>query len=139
MKKYYLDTSIWLDLFENRNEPNFPKGEWAKTLIKKIIENDDKIVYSDINIVELNNFGYEFFEIEGLFEELKQVLVFVESNDKEVKLAENISVKRNVPKGDVLHAIIARNNKATLITFDKHFTKLSDITEAKTPQEIIYS
>jgi len=38
-KRFYLDTSIWLGFFEERDEPNFPKGTWAKKLIKKIIEN----------------------------------------------------------------------------------------------------
>jgi hypothetical protein len=38
-ERFYLDTSIWLDFFENRNEPNFSKGTLAKELIKKIIKN----------------------------------------------------------------------------------------------------
>ena len=36
MQRYYLDTSIWLDLFEDRNEPNFPKSDWAEKLNQKI-------------------------------------------------------------------------------------------------------
>jgi len=47
-EKYYLDTSIWLDLFENRNEPNLPKGELAHKLFNKITENNDKLFYSDL-------------------------------------------------------------------------------------------
>ena len=49
--KYYFDTSIWLDFFEDRNEPNLPKSKWARELVNKIIENDDKVLYSDNNIL----------------------------------------------------------------------------------------
>ena len=57
-RKYYFDTSIWLDFFEKRDEPNFPKGTWAKELINKIIKEDDKILFSDNNLLELINIGY---------------------------------------------------------------------------------
>jgi len=36
--RYYLDTSIWIDLFEKRDEPNLPKGTWAQNLFDKIIK-----------------------------------------------------------------------------------------------------
>ncbi len=52
-KRFYFDTSIWLDFFENRDEPNFPKGTLAKKLIDKIIKEDWKIIYSDLNLMEL--------------------------------------------------------------------------------------
>ncbi len=29
-KKFYFDTSIWLDFFENRDEPNLPKAKLQK-------------------------------------------------------------------------------------------------------------
>lgn len=52
-KKFYLDTSIWLDFFENRDEPNLPKGQWANDLLNKIVKDDDLIIYSDNNLYEL--------------------------------------------------------------------------------------
>jgi len=61
---------------------------------------------------------------------------FVESADKTGR-AKDISLKRNLPKGDVLHALIARDNKAILVTLDKHFKKLLDIVESKRPQDLI--
>ena len=81
-KRFYFDTSIWLDFFENRDEPNRPKGTWAQKLMKKIISKNDKIVYSDLTIIELNNTGYSSYDFEYLLELLKHSLIFVEATDE---------------------------------------------------------
>jgi hypothetical protein len=52
MARYYLDTSIWLDLFENRNELRLPKSDYAESFIAKVISESEKIVYSDAVIEE---------------------------------------------------------------------------------------
>ena len=57
-KRFYFDTSIWLDFLENRDEPEMPKGTWAKELIKKIVKEGNKILFSDNNMLELINNGY---------------------------------------------------------------------------------
>ena len=44
---------------------------------------------------------------------------------------------RNVPRGDAIHAIIARDYELILITRDKHFQNLKDIAECYKPEEII--
>ena len=54
-KRYYFDTSIWLDFLEKRDEPNMPKSEWALRLVDNITKNDDTIVYSDLTLMELKN------------------------------------------------------------------------------------
>ncbi len=136
-KKYYPDTSIWLDFFEERDEPNFPKGEWAHRLIAQIIEEDDKIIYSDHIILELEGVDYTLQEIEDMLFPLKQILIFVESTEKQLKKAKDLSAKRKIPKGDALHALIARDNKAIMVTLDRHFQSLRDITEPKRPKDLI--
>jgi predicted nucleic acid-binding protein len=136
-KRFYLDTSIWLDFFENRNEPNMPKGEWAKKLVKKIIQKGDLIVYSDLVLQELENERYSSFEVDNLFFELRQNLLYVESTLAEIKRAKDLSFKREIPNGDALHALIARDNNSILVTLDRHFHTLSDIVKVKKPQELI--
>ena len=136
-KLFYLDTSIWLDLFEDRDEPNNPKGQLAHELLNNIIKNDDKIIYSNNNIMELYIVGYSSYEINRLFRSLKPILIFVESTKNQVGKAKDISLKRNIPKRDVLHALIARDTKSTLITLDSHFQKILDIIKPKRPQDII--
>ena len=68
---------------------------------------------------------------------MNKILIFVESNKKQFGKAKDISAKRNVPLFDALHAIIARDSKAVMITRDAHFKKLKDITEYKKPDDII--
>ena len=125
-KRFYFDTLIWLDFFEDRNEPNFPKSEWAKELVKKIKSREDEIIFSDINLIELVRVGYSEFEINDILN-IIGVVVKVESTEKEIRKSKDLSFKRNIPKGDALHALIARDNHAILITFDNDFQKLLDI------------
>lgn len=136
-KRYYFDTSIWLDFFEYRDEPNLPKGKWAHELLNKVVKEDNKILYSDLNLIELGMAGYSVFEIEEMFRPLRLILIMVESTEKQQGKARDLSAKRDVPKGDALHALIARDNKAILVTRDKHFQKLLDITIPKKPEELI--
>lgn len=137
MKLYYFDTSIWLDFFEARNEPNFPKGKFAKELIEKIIREGDKIIVSDNNLLELNVLGYSEFDLNILLDFIRDYLVFVESDEKQIGKAKDLSLKRNVPQRDALHAILARDNNSILITFDNHFKLLDDITKPNTPKDFI--
>lgn len=136
-QKYYLDTSILLDFFENRNEPNLPKGDWAHKLLNKITEKNDKVIYSDNNIYELNIAGYSTYELDNILQPLKPILIFVESTEKQINKAKDLSVKRNIPKRDALHALIARDNKSILVTLDRHFQKIRDIIKPKRPQDLI--
>lgn len=137
LRKFYLDTSVWLDFFENRNEPNMPKGKWAKELLEKIVQADVKIVYSDLTLYELASVGYSNYEIDELLEPLRQILIFVEATEKEARQAKDIALKNNIPKADVLHALIARDNKSVLVTLDRHFQKISHITKPVKPQNAI--
>ena len=136
-EKYYFDTSIWLDFFEDRNEPNLPKGEWAHRLFNKIIENNDQIIYSDNTLYELKMLGYSEYEFDALLLPFKTILIYVQSTEKQISRAKDLSLKRNLPKRDALHALIARDNKATLITLDKHFHRMGDIIKAQRPQDLI--
>lgn len=137
MQKYYFDTSIWLDLFEERNEPNLPKTQYAKSLMDKIIKEKCKIIYSDLNSIELKNAGYDRYIRKDLLYKFRYLLIFIRATESQVRRAKDISSKRKIPKGDALHALIARDNRAILVTLDKHFQKLKDITLSKRPQDII--
>ena len=76
MAKYYLDTSIWLDLLEDRNEPNLPKGKYAENFIARTIETGEKIVYSDTIKDELIKQGYMLWELEDYFGSLRRILLY---------------------------------------------------------------
>ena len=138
-EKFYFDTSIWLDFLEKRNEPNLPKGEWAKKLVERIINSNNKILFSDVNMLELGGVGYSEFEIEELIEGFQGLLIYIESSESEIGKARDLSQKRDVPKQDALHALIARDNKSILVTLDSHFKKLEDISKPHSPKEFIGS
>ena len=107
------------------------------TTVNKIIESDGRVLYSDNNILELNNLGYSSYDIDEMIKPLKPILIFVESNGKQIGKAKDLSLKRNIPKRDALHALIARDNEAILVALDNHFQKTRDIIEPKRPQDII--
>ena len=136
-QKYYLDTSIWLDLFENRNEPNLPKGQLVNELLNNIIKEDARIVCSEIIKNEMIAIGYSKYEITELFLLFKRIILWVHSDRRQFGKAKDLSKKNDIPLFDALHAIIARDNRAIMVTRDKHFEKLLDITIYKKPEELI--
>lgn len=136
-KKYYLDTCIWRDYFENRSDNLRPLGEWAFKLIKKIIFEEDIILYSGLVEEELgkdysNEFIKEIFSIVP-----KQLLLKVNISDEQFIESIKISRKLKIPKKDALHAILAKDNKSILVTRDKHFYELKDEIEILKPEELI--
>ena len=136
-ERFYLDTSIWLDFFEDRNEPNMSKSDWARALIAKIISEGDVIVFSDNNIIELTQIGYSEFEIEELLGSLRKIIVRVEATEKQIGISRDLGLKRGVPRRDALHAILARDHQSTLVTFDHDFKKLTDIIKPYRTNELI--
>ncbi|MBU1203479.1 MAG: type II toxin-antitoxin system VapC family toxin [Nanoarchaeota archaeon] len=115
-QKFYLDSSIWRDYYENRCDRFRPLGEWALMLINKIIENKDYIVYSDLVIKELT-IKYNEEEINNIFEIIakRNLLLKVGISKFQVKEAAILCKKRKVSFGDALHAILSRDNKSILI------------------------
>lgn len=138
MTKFYLDSSIWRDYYENRSDKFRPLGDWALKLINIIIENQNFILYSDLIIEELE-IKYNKEEISKIFEIIsKRNLLFkVIILDSQAKEAAILCKKRNVSFGDALHAILARDNNAIMVTRDNHFLELTDIAEIKKPEELV--
>src|SRR3989344_7096801 len=136
-KRYYFDTSIWLDFIENRNEPNMPKGEWAKMLVEKIIHENSKIIFSDMNYQELERIGYSRYEIDEFMLYISEFIIIVESEPAQFSRAKDLSKKRNIPLLDAIHALLARDYNAILITLDRHFLELTDIIKSNKPADFI--
>lgn len=66
-KEFYYDSSIWIDFHEKRGK----NGESALRLILKIINEDLKIAYSDLNVKEFKNLGYTKDEINSILRIVK--------------------------------------------------------------------
>ena len=136
MTKYYLDTSIWLDYYENRQDRFRPLGEWALALLSQIKERKDTILVSDVILRELGT-KYTELQINNILESYERVIEKIQATDEQMKLSKTVSWTRRIPNGDALHAIISRDQKAILITRDNHFTSLTDINKAYKPEELI--
>ncbi len=136
--EYYVDTLIWRDYYENRKDRFRPIGEWAFEFFKIAIKTDSLILYSDIIESELGK-DYDSEEIKEILKIisttglLKQIKIF----PTQFKEASILSKKRQVPFGDALNAILARDNNAVLVSRDHHFEELRDIAVAKKPEELI--
>ncbi len=133
-EEFYYDTSIWIDFHEKRGM----NGELALKLILKVINENLKIAYSDLNVKEFKNLGYTQDEINSMLsivkpDNIKHIHIHREQMEEATKLAR----QRDLPKKDTLHAILARDNNLQLIATDPHFENLRDITIAKKPEEFI--
>lgn len=137
MARYYFDTSIWLDFLEDRNQPNMPKSEWAKAFVKNIVAEENFIVYSDAITEELTDMGYTIIDFEELIYPIRQILYAVDYSMKQYGKAKDLCKKRSVPLFDALHALIARDHRAILVSRDAHFRELRDIVVCKKPEDLI--
>lgn len=135
MTKYYLDTAIWRDLHENRTDRFRPLGEWAFELIRKIREEKQIILYSDAVIGELIKYFENVDEIFRLAVE-ENLLLKVDIKREQFVEAVNLCKKLQIPHKDCLHAILARDNNAILVTRDRDFEKINFVI-VKKPEELI--
>ena len=135
-EKYYLDTSIWMDYYEDRTDPSKDIGEFAFRLLCKLLASKSRIVVSTFLLRELET-AYSLDKIRGLTLHFEKLMEKVDVSDKQREEAKKIAEERGIPKGDAIHAILARDNKAILISRDKHFQLLKDICEVMKPEDII--
>ena len=91
------------------------------------------IIITDCLIKELET-KYAMEEILGMLKPFESLIERSILNEKQRTEARRVSLERGIPYGDALHAIAARDLKCILITRDKHFLRLKDISEPKTPE-----
>lgn len=135
MSRYYIDTSVWLDFYESRR--GFfgePIGEYASEMFSLIIAEGSEIIISDILHEELAR-RLSAEQINGLLLPFNMIRVI--SKKGQMEEAASVSRERNLPFGDALHAVLARDTCSILVSRDKHFKKLQDISEVYKPEELV--
>lgn len=136
--KYFIDTNIWRDYWEDRSDNFKPLGEFAFQLLKLIKQNKDKVLITE-EIMEELSIKFDKKQINEIFDILKkeELLELITYNQEQLKEAKKLKIERKIPFVDALFAVLARDNKAILVSRDKHFMDLTDIVEVKKPEEII--
>ena len=136
-EKYYIDTSIWMDLYEDRKgHCDEPLGDYAWKLLSMIKAKGNVLVISDLLLRELEGF-YSLAEVNGMMKLFEHVIEKVVAIPAQRMEAKNIAQERNIPPGDCLHAILARDHQLILITRDNDFRKLGEMAKYYKPEEII--
>ncbi len=134
MVNFYLDTSIWLDVYEKRGR----NGELAVEFLTKIINEESVVFFSNIIISELKHLWYSKETIIDIIKILPYDGVRkIEISRNQMGEAKRVAVSKGIPKKDVLHAVLCRDNDVQLISRDAHFNSIKYITIAKLPEDFI--
>jgi predicted nucleic acid-binding protein len=138
VEKYFVDTLIWRDYYENREDRFRPIGEWAFRFFKMAMEEESLIFISDFVEDELKK-DYEDKQFQDVLSVIDNLNLLKKVNVTRDQFTEagKLRKDRNVPLGDALHAITARDIGAIIITRDHHFEKLQDIAPSRKPEELI--
>jgi len=135
--RFYIDTSIWVDVYEDRTgHCGEPLGEFGTVLLSKILAEKSRIVVTDILLAELH-VKFSDSQIKGIFSLFEKLIEPVKSSKDQHEEALRLASERDVPKGDAFHAILARDSDSILVTRDRHFKKLSDISRPFKPEDLI--
>jgi len=139
-KKYYIDTCIWRDHYENRYGSNGrPLGDYASKLLIKLIKEKHLMYFSDFSARELRK-SYSEDEVNELLNVLfiSGRIIKLDVFKEDVVEAKKLSVERNISFGDCLHAILARNSNSIILTQNKRdFIRLLDIVSFKQPEDLL--
>ncbi|PIN98108.1 MAG: hypothetical protein COT90_05660 [Candidatus Diapherotrites archaeon CG10_big_fil_rev_8_21_14_0_10_31_34] len=106
--------------------------------MKKCEKNKWKVLYSEITIHELKN-HYSDERIKQVFSSFKDFIIFVSISAEQRLESKELALKKDqTHSADILHSILARDNKAVMVTRDKHFEVLKDIFQVMKPEDIIF-
>ena len=136
MARYYIDTCIWRDYLENREDRFRPLGQWALSLFQLIQENDEIILYSDIILDELRK-RFSNAQINELFVSFEKCVFKVKITATQAQEARLLNEIRKTGFADALHAVLARDNDAILVTRDEHFSDLANVAHIKKPEDLL--
>ncbi len=136
LQKFYLDTAIWRDYFEDRKDGIRPLGEFAFQFLKKCQNRKWRVLVSPEVEKELLAY-YPKERVEQVFSSFKDVIVKVSYSKEQVSEALSFWVKtrKEFPFSDVLHSVIARDNGARLVCRDRHLFEI-DLADCVLPEEV---
>ncbi len=136
-QKYYVDTCIWIDLYEDRKGYNGELlGKFAAKFLFSLLKKQQVLIISKLLIKELKKY-YAEEQIEGMFRPFTRIIEKMFITKQQADEAKQIAEERKIPAGDALHAILARDYALILVTRDNDFKKMEDIAKYHKPEELI--
>ncbi len=136
-RKFYLDTAIWRDYFEDRGDGIRPLGEFAFQFLKRCEERKDSVIVSNAVRKELLDY-YPEERIDQIFSSFITTIVEIDYSEEQAGEAFAFWIKNNKKFSyfDILHSIIARDSNALLIARDRHFEEIG-IAECSLPENVL--
>jgi len=139
-QKFYLDTGIWRDYFEDRRDNIRPLGEFAFNFLRACLEKKIPVLVSDIVVIELKRY-FSQAKIGEIFSFFNSIIVWVSATPEQFSEARREWLKRvkegnKLPFDDVLHAVLAKHHGAVLIARDNDFDFLHEIVEIEKPEDV---
>ena len=143
MKKgYYVDTCIYLNLWQKEVVNGVELWRFAKDFFDKTGERNDIIYYSGFILRELKFIlsETEFNQKRKLFSSNPRFVrkVLTEEEYEEARKIE-IETKNEISFYDIMHILLARKTNSILVTRDKKLIEISKkrSIEVKRPEEIL--
>ena len=141
-KSYYVDTCIYLNLWQKEVINSIELWKLAKEFFDKIEEREDTIYYSGFILKEIIYLlsESEFSQKRELFNSsprfIKEILT---SEEYEEAREIEIKIKNEISFYDIMHILLTRKTSSILITRDKKLIEISKKlgVEAKKPEEIL--
>ncbi|MBW2971681.1 type II toxin-antitoxin system VapC family toxin [Candidatus Woesearchaeota archaeon] len=136
-QRFYIDSSIWMDIYEDRRGySGEPLALYGLRLLELILAKRETLIITDTLIDELS-FYYSPEQLNGMLSPFHGLTEKIMASAKQKEEAERLASERSVPRGDTLHAVISRDHNLILVTRDRHFRKLEDVSSHHTPEELI--
>ncbi len=140
--KYYIDTCIYLNLWQKEVVEGVELWRLAKEFFDKIEERWDTVYYSGFIFKELKHIlsEQEFNQKRELFNSnpcfIKEILT---NEEYEEARKIEIEIKNEIGFYDIMHILIARKTNSILITRDKKLIEVSNKlgVKAKKPEEVL--
>lgn len=141
MKKFYIDSCVWMNLFKREESADKKKSYWriAEDFLKKCAAQEDGVYCSDVIIREL-----QIKLSKNAFDDAKELLSDcdrIEPTNEDIALARKIESELDfeISFYDILHILLAKNIGATLITRDKKMSEIAEIycVEARHPEDFL--
>lgn len=140
-KRYYIDTCIYLNLWQKEEINGINLWEYAKDFLEKMDNNRFVIYYSGFILKELMHvLTKEEFESKRILFESSPNFKKVFLSEDELQKARRIEkeTKNKISFFDIIHMLLAKKTNSVLITRDRKLIQTSEKygIEAKRPEEL---